>query len=504
VIRALAPLALAAAVSPAAQASLVISTAPTSNVTCSGGACTATATDAVLNVTDLKTLLHRGNVNVDAGQANAMAVNATLNWPQGSRLTLSANTGITVTQPIVVEGRGAVTLTTGDKNVSAIAFTDRGRLDFWDTSSSFIVNGSSYTLTNELAALVQAIAANPSGNFALAKNYDAKGDAPYTASPIYVLYGSLNGLGHAISDLKIQSSESCAGFIAYLVQGTAPSVSNFTLAKLTLTQTFGGSFNAPRGTGGLTGCSQGTISHVRVTGQIDGGLYAMAGGIAGWQAAGVGGTGPIQDSSVNVVLSGDFSALLGGIVSYDYYGSIQRCAAMGRIEGSDVVLAGGLAGIAEGYASNAITQNWSAMRVNGDFAGGLAGETIGKLTLSDNYTNGVVAGGGGLIGKDIGSKGGGAGNTIQRSYAMGVVHGGGVTGNDDGTGTYTNVYWDMDTTHVRNPANGVLNHPNYPGITGLNDAQMKATLPAGFSPSVWGLNPSINSGYPYLLANPPQ
>ena len=62
----------------------------------------------------------------------------------------------------------------------------------------------------------------------------------------------------------------------------------------------------------------------------------------------------------------------------------------------------------------------------------------------------------------------------------------------------------MDTTRVTNPAEGVCNVPNYPGITGLSDAQMKAALPAGFSPSVWGLNPSINNGYPYLLANPPQ
>ena len=78
-----------------------------------------------------------------------------------------------------------------------------------------------------------------------------------------------------------------------------------------------------------------------------------------------------------------------------------------------------------------------------------------------------------------------------------------MTGNDDGTGVYTNVYWDMDTTRVTNPAKGVYNIPNYPGVTGLSDAQMKAALPAGFSPSVWGLNPSINDGYPYLLANPP-
>src|SRR5690242_20531835 len=95
---AFAPLALAAAAS-AAQASLAISAAPTSNINCSGGACIAIATSAVLNATDLKSLLHRGNVRVDAGPANAIAVDATLNWTQGSQLALTAGTGITISQP---------------------------------------------------------------------------------------------------------------------------------------------------------------------------------------------------------------------------------------------------------------------------------------------------------------------------------------------------------------------------------------------------------------------
>src|SRR5262249_30038094 len=33
--------------------------------------------------------------------------------------------------------------------------------------------------------------------------------------------------------------------------------------------------------------------------------------------------------------------------------------------------------------------------------------------------------------------------------------------------------------------------------------EMKAGLPTGFDPTVWGSNPSINDGYPWLLANPP-
>ena len=157
-----------------------------------------------------------------------------------------------------------------------------------------------------------------------------------------------------------------------------------------------------------------------------------------------------------------------------------------------------------GGVSNAVTQSWASMRIGAILGGGLVGEAEGNLTLADNYASGTVSGGGGLIGKNSGP-GGQTGNTIQRSYARGVVRmGGGVTGNDDGTGTYASTYWDMDTTRIRNPAQGVYNIPNEPGVTGLSDAQMKSGLPAGFDPAVWGDNPAINGGYPYLLSNPPQ
>src|SRR5262249_8100863 len=140
-----------------------------------------------------------------------------------------------------------------------------------------------------------------------------------------------------------------------------------------------------------------------------------------------------------------------------------------------------------------IAGSWSSARVTAtSAAGGLVGWSDGSFTLADNYASGPVSSGGGLIGKNTG------GDSIQRSYARGRVRGGGVTGNDDGTGVYTNVFWDLDTSHVRNPAQGVYNIPNEPGITGLGDAQLKSGLPAGFDPAVWAEDPEINGGYPYL------
>jgi hypothetical protein len=57
---------------------------------------------------------------------------------------------------------------------------------------------------------------------------------------------------------------------------------------------------------------------------------------------------------------------------------------------------------------------------------------------------------------------------------------------------------------VSDPSQGAGNIPNDPGITGVTDAQLKSGLPEGFDPKIWGSDPKINNGYPYLLANPPR
>jgi hypothetical protein len=69
--------------------------------------------------------------------------------------------------------------------------------------------------------------------------------------------------------------------------------------------------------------------------------------------------------------------------------------------------------------------------------------------------------------------------------------------------TFVDAYWDTDTSGVADPSRGAGNVSNEPGITGLSDAQLKSGLPSGFDPSIWAQSPSINGGFPYLIANPP-
>ena len=61
----------------------------------------------------------------------------------------------------------------------------------------------------------------------------------------------------------------------------------------------------------------------------------------------------------------------------------------------------------------------------------------------------------------------------------------------------------MTTSGFPGPGQGAGTPADDPGITGLTTAQLQSGLPAGFSRSIWGQNPDINGGLPYLLNNPP-
>jgi hypothetical protein len=149
----------------------------------------------------------------------------------------------------------------------------------------------------------------------------------------------------------------------------------------------------------------------------------------------------------------------------------------------------------------------------GGLVGSVNDSTIGGSSIENSYAMGAVAGGnastaGGLVGNvaaDFHHS-----HTIGSSYSTGTVisgtggYSGGFVGYDDpGTLSMVEDYWDLDTSGIGDPSRGAGNIANDPGITGLTDAQLKSGLPAGFDPAIWGQYPSVNNGYPYLLANPP-
>jgi hypothetical protein len=240
--------------------------------------------------------------------------------------------------------------------------------------------------------------------------------------------------------------------------------------------------------GGLVGDNRGIITASSASGSMIAGYIkfgcgdSAAGGLAGYNE------GHIVDSFADIsVDAGDGQwkdcgfqhAIGGGLVGYNS-GTIEQSFAMGEAKAGYVGVAGGLVG----KNSGTISDSYSLGRAIGpDQAGGLIG--LNLAVVSSSYSVGKVAGGdgngddtcplGGLIGCDYSSTG-------KRAFA----------------------YWDLETSGISDPHQGAGNVPDDPGIVGISDAQLKTGLPDGFDPNIWGQSPSINNGYPYLLANPPQ
>src|ERR1051326_2056032 len=189
----------------AASAAVVISDKATQNMSCSAGVCTPTAAKANLNVTDLANLLASGDVKVVSDSAaRDIEFKAPLSWTSASRLTLDSYRAIAFAQPISVTGTGGLTITTNDGGHNGdFAFEKKGHVKFWDLSSSLVINGASYTLVKQIKQLANAIAANPSGQYALAGSYNASKDGTYSQSPTPAFGGTLEGLGNTLSNYVI-------------------------------------------------------------------------------------------------------------------------------------------------------------------------------------------------------------------------------------------------------------------------------------------------------------
>jgi hypothetical protein len=73
---------------------------------------------------------------------------------------------------------------------------------------------------------------------------------------------------------------------------------------------------------------------------------------------------------------------------------------------------------------------------------------------------------------------------------------------ESASGSNSDCYWDTTASHM--PVGQGAGYPtNDPGLAGLTSKQLRSGLPEGFDASVWAETHGINSGFPYLLANPP-
>jgi hypothetical protein len=175
---------------------------------------------------------------------------------------------------------------------------------------------------------------------------------------------------------------------------------------------------------------------------------------------------------------------------------------------------GGLAG-----AAQSISFSFAAGTVSGgnnldgisNFLGGLVGlmTTNGVVSSSYALSNVQSAGNGSEVGGLIGGLPGSVYKQTQ-AYSTGLVQGvstGGFVGEiDSETVSFKYDYWDKNTSGQRKAIGydtETGQSGNARGIKGETTAELKSGLPDGFDPNIWSSNPSLNNGYPYLLANPP-
>ncbi len=528
-----------------AHAALVISTAPTSNVTCGGVVCAATSQNAVLNVRDLERwLAHRDTRVVSGSTAVDIEIDAPVYWTSAHRLTLDGYRSITFTQSVTSVGTGGMTITTNDGGTGGdFLFTGKGHVVFWDLASSLIIDSESYTLVADIETLASDLAANPSGRYALA-NDDHVASA-YSSSPIQNEFtGVFEGLGNWIVNLIVNDPTS--GTTSAETIGLFGVIAGGVVRDVKLKAKVAGVVGGFEYIGTLAGSNGGTISHCTAYGLVSGGV--KAGGLVGWNTASVlgshatvrvNGSGAdsagglvgenggafqppppdpslIADSDASGSVTVGSYALAGGLAGAVNFSTVLRSHASGVVRAGDHAIAGGLVA----YSAGEIDRTWASGAVTvGDvsYAGGLIGlisqQRIERLlgVLTNSYATGPVAGGSNsYVGGLAGAMGGLNRRHVGSAYAVGAVSAGsgssigGLTGSDSVGGFAYQTYWDLDTSGISDPSKGAGNIPNDAGITGLTDAQLKSSLPAGFDPSIWGQSTGINNGLPYLLAIPPQ
>ncbi len=211
----------------------------------------------------------------------------------------------------------------------------------------------------------------------------------------------------------------------------------------------------------------------------------------------IGASGSVENLSLtNVSVNGGVSgADIGGLAGKND-GYVSQVTVSGTVSdgANSTYQLGGLVGanggaISQSFATDLVLDN----STGASSVGGLAGENQIAGSIEQSYATGPIllgsgnAIGGGLIGTNLG--------TIDQTYSLGSITGGGVVGGligDQSGGTVTNSYWDTDTSNVHQ-ATGA---GSASGITSDTTAELQSALPAGFDPNVWSI--VAGSSFPYL------
>ncbi len=174
-----------------------------------------------------------------------------------------------------------------------------------------------------------------------------------------------------------------------------------------------------------------------------------------------------------------------GVTNVNFVGSVFVAGLIGDADGGSI--------ISYCFTSGTVTSTSTLAARSGGLIGAIMN---GSPSVSDCYSIASVIGNssyvGGLIGLILSAP------TVNYCYSTGLVSGptpvGGLIG-AKGSGTISNSFWDTQTSGQSTSAAG----------TGKTTAQMKtqSTFTGWDFTTVWSINGSVNSGYPYLQAVSP-
>ncbi|NLQ19164.1 filamentous hemagglutinin N-terminal domain-containing protein, partial [Marinomonas sp. M1K-6] len=429
---------------------------------------TIAASGGDITGTQLGTNLATSNVtiqSVDGGTTDGngdIFVNDEVTWTSGNTLTLNAIRNIEINKTIdasggsggklVLEyGQGAVASgNNADYNINAPVNLQAGQ----NFSTKLGNDGAETTWTvithDDLATAIST--GGLEHNYVLGGDLDLSSITKWT--PIGNLAtkftGNFDGLGHTISNLKINNTSNLTGLFG-ITDGA-------TIKNIGVVDAYIQSYYQA---GILIGYAKNTtIENSYTTGKITG-TYESIGGLVGYFTS-EGGNNHIENSysSADVTGTDNVGGLVGQLSSAET-ASISNAYATGNVTGTDNV--GGLVGqlsanAMNGGATASISNAYATGNVTGaDRVGGLVGElsaysmegdATASISISNAYATGNIIGAnnvGGLVGQLFAVD---ATASISNAYATGNVTGtgslGGLVANIEG-GTIENSWYDKDT-----------------------------------------------------------
>lgn len=480
----------------AATAAVTISSKTTRNMACSGGVCTPTAKNAVLNVTDLANMLAISDIRVAPGAgAKDIVLSAPLSWVSARNLTLDAYQSITFEKPVVVAGPGGLTIVTDDGGTGGeFSFAEKGRVGFWDLDSGLIINGKAYKLVDNIHQLAKQITKRPSGYYALAKSYNLAHAGTFGVSPIVTPFaGIFEGLGNQFSNLTIENNHTDSDFGLFRTIGAGSVVRDISVVNAHIHSAYSieraGALVGESDSGAIIG------SHASVDIDMDASADAV-GGLVGANEAGI-----ISESSTSGQLSGTRESALGGLAGRSDGASAIRRSSSSTVIEATFCIGGGLVGWNGSFAENdnpQIIDSFASGNVTCSDAGGLVGlnshATVGYSHASGTITTGDGGDAGGLVGFNNGG-------SVSNSFASGgattgdgsssAADAGGLVGANETDGVYVaSITQSYATGNVKggpaswiggllgtNQANAVVSNTYATGsVTGDIDAYVGGTV----------------------------